>query len=69
MKESGLELSEGGPAIRKALCGHLSQPGERDAWRIKYLETLLNDRVELHYNGMETEVNYVSSLIDSLCTN
>ena len=67
--ESGLDPSEGTAAIKRALCDQLCQPEEIDKWRIKYLATLLCDRGEFHYDGMETEENYITGLIDSLCIN
>ena len=41
----------------------------RDSWRVKYLGTLLSQRMEWHYLGHEDKVDEVQKLIDSLCIN
>ena len=39
-----------------------------DQWRIKYLDTLLSQRQELHYIGASVEEERVAELITALCT-
>ena len=40
-----------------------------DKWRVGYLGTLLEQRMEWHYKGVEDEEKEVQKLIDSLCVN
>ena len=40
-----------------------------DKWRVQYLGVLLEQRMRLHYAGLEDEKQVVQQLIDSLCIN
>ena len=40
-----------------------------DEWRVQYLRVLLEQRMRLHYEGLEDEKQVVQQLIDSLCIN
>ena len=40
-----------------------------DKWRVKYLDTLLQQRQEWHYRGEEEEEEQIQTLVESLCVN
>ena len=40
-----------------------------DAWRVVYLQKLLEQRLKHHYKGEKEEETKVQSYIDSLCVN
>ena len=42
---------------------------EQDSWRVVYLAKLLEQRQFYDYQGNDEEVQILSRLIDSLCTN
>ena len=68
-RETGLDPSEGISAIRLATQEQLCKPEDRDTWRLQYLARLLAERGEMFYEGIETEENILTGLIDSLCVN
>ena len=53
--------------VKKALGEKMVEVPEQDMWRIPYLERLLEERGEAHYQMGNT--NELTGLIDSLCVN
>jgi hypothetical protein len=68
MENSGADVWSGSPAkIRAGLVeAELVEDAAVDKWRVKYLDTLLQQRQEWHYRG---EKEQIQTLIDSLCVN
>ena len=69
LAESGLDQVEENKTIKEALKTNVCWPKEADAWRLKYLETLLGQRGEALYQGLENQMNHLTDLINSLCIN
>ena len=44
-------------------------PAPMDSWRSSYLQTLLYQRQEAHYKGLEQEKENIANMINSLCIN
>ena len=43
-------------------------PPAEDAWRLPYLQKLLDQRAEVHAKGMKEAEEVLQGVIDSLCT-
>ena len=71
MENSGADVWSGSPAkIRAGLVeAELVEVAAVDKWRVKYLDTLLQQRQEWHYLGEMEEEEQIQTLIDSLCVN
>ena len=71
MENSGADVWSGSPAkIRAGLVeAELVEVAAVDKWRVKYLDTLLQQRQEWHYRGEMEEEEQIQTLIDSLCVN
>jgi hypothetical protein len=69
-EESGLNPSVEDPRKLKAvLYSFKDDIPVRDAWCLKYLGLLLEQRQEAHYCGLVEEEDRLDNLIDSLCVN
>ena len=55
--------------LKKELQSRVAQVPEHDWWRLNYLARLLTERGEASYRTDDDEVQRLSILIDSLCTN
>ena len=44
-------------------------PAPMDSWHFSYLQTLLQQRQEAHYEGLEQEIENITNLINSLWIN
>ena len=71
MEISGVDVWSGSPAKTRAglIKAEIVDVAPVDKWRVKYLDTLLQQRQEWHYRGEEEEEEQVQTLIDSLCVN
>ena len=70
-RETGLDPWVVGPCqLKQALeSAELADIPETDRWRIPYLNKLLSQKLEAHYNGDLHEEKNLRSLIDSLVVN
>jgi hypothetical protein len=66
--ETGLDPLSSCPGKMKTVLGNkLAVVPDRDRWRVTYLERLLEERGQAHYEGEDHE--HLTVLIDSLCSN
>jgi hypothetical protein len=54
--------------VRRAIKETVEVPPE-DAWRVPYLQKLLEQRLQHHYSADKENEDRVQQLIDSLCVN
>ena len=68
-RQTDLDPSESSVKLKKSLMMKLkSVCSSQNQWRIEYLGKLLADRGESHYNGEDEDTEYLSLLINSICT-
>ena len=68
-QQTDLNPSESSVKLKKSLMMKLkTNCNSQDKWRIEYLAKLLAARGESYYSGADEESEYLSHLINSICT-
>jgi hypothetical protein len=70
-EETGQDVWTASPELVRAIMMEREtvEPPPEDAWRLPYLDKLLQQREELHREGMKDGEERIQQLIDSLCVN